>query len=163
MEIERRDNFLKLAGQIEFGDFIELKKTLKDFDRTKLLEIFLQIRGGIVNEALDIALYLDSFNTIIHPYEYVHSAGVLILMVGKQRPGNLLKTNPTFLLHIPIEVERNVRVDDDYLIQYAGIMACRLKISEDEIVQLLKEEKKISVQKAKEIGLVDSNEVDFNR
>ena len=163
MEIERRDNFLGLAGRIQVGDFLELKNILKDFDRTKLLEIFLQTHGGTVVEALDIALFLDDFNTMIHPYQYVHSAGVLILMVGKQRPGNLLKTNPNFLFHIPINRDNKVKVDDEYIRSYAAVMSKYLKISKDEIAKLLKEEKKISVQKAKEIGLVDSNEVDFNR
>ena len=163
MEIELKDHYLKLAGKIQVGDFIEIKKTLKEFDRSKILEIFLQTQGGVLVEALNIGLFLDDFNTMIHPYEKVHSAGVLILMVGKQRPGNLLQTNPTFLFHIPTNIETKNKVDDGYISNYAGVMSYYLKISEDEIAQLLKEEKKISVQKAKEIGLVDSNEVDFNR
>ena len=155
LEIELKENFLRLAGIIKPNDYIQLQKVLQYFDRSQTLEIFIQTKGGALKEALEMAHFMEEFETIIHPYKNVDSSGLLLLMVGKKRPANFFGTNPTFLFHLPYDIQTGNVLEDSYVKDYVTVMSPYLKIGKNEILQLLKNQKSISVNKAKKIGLVN--------
>lgn len=151
MEINIKNGILILEGVILLGDYDKVFILLEHYPQDKLLYVLISSKGGNVSAAIKISRLLCIYDTIIYAHNYVDSAAILILIVGKKRFATSETT--TFLMHNPQD-KNGHEASPEFIAAQAGYISEYTFLHKNGVMELMKKNININIMNAIQMNIV---------